>query len=160
VNTDDMGDLAVRRHGLDANPIGRPPPWRLGERARRQLLAGTARRALARSGSSSGSGADAGSRRSDLHEALAAAIREDTAASLGRAGRRLAEAVVALQAVDGRMPSPTPADRDALADEAAQALWACVVQREALGLFDHRILTDVYRVPAELWRRMGGSALR
>ena len=43
-------------------------------------------------------------------------------------------------------------------DDAVQALWDCVVQREALGLTDHTMLGECYEVPAALWRRLGAAA--
>jgi uncharacterized protein DUF6665 len=83
-------------------------------------------------------------------------IRGDTAAALGRAGRTLGRAVDALAAFDGR-GIPRPRHRRALLHAAADALWAYVVQKEAIGITDHTKVNEVYGVTPELWRVMGTS---
>ncbi len=40
---------------------------------------------------------------------------------------------------------------------AAGALWAFVVQREAVGITSHDLLDQVYGVTPELWRLMGSA---
>jgi hypothetical protein len=44
-----------------------------------------------------------------------------------------------------------------LLHEAADALWAYVVQREAMGLNNHELLDQLYGVTPELWRLMGSA---
>ena len=87
------------------------------------------------------------SRRDPLVE-IEVGIRGDTAAALGQAGRKLARALAALSAAHGP-------ERAARLRAAAQALWAYVVQREALGLTDHTRITEIYGVAPEVWRRVG-----
>ena len=81
-------------------------------------------------------------------------VRAEIASSLGRAGRRLEQAVGALAAAE---EWGGEAGRRALVDAAAEALWACVVQREAIGLTDHAGLGEAYGVTSEMWRRMGAA---
>jgi hypothetical protein len=83
-------------------------------------------------------------------------IRGDTAAALGRAGRALARAVDALAEFDAR-GIPRPRERRALLHAAANALWAYVVHKEAIGITDHTKVNDVYGVTPEMWRVMGTS---
>ena len=83
-------------------------------------------------------------------------ILGDTAAALGRAGRRLGRAVDALAAFD-RRGIRRPRERSALLHAAADALWVYVVQKEAIGVTDHSKVDEVYGVTPELWRVMGTS---
>ena len=83
-------------------------------------------------------------------------IRGDTAAALGRAVRTVGLAVDALAEFDGR-GIRRPKQRRALLHAAADALWAYVVQKEAIGITDHTKLNEVYGVTPELWRLMGTS---
>jgi hypothetical protein len=88
-----------------------------------------------------------------LLAATNAEIASEKAASLGRAGRRLKEALTSL-----REPSTGP---DALTlylerlDEAAEALYFYIVQREACGLLDAAEVTREYDVPRDVQLRMG-----
>lgn len=81
-------------------------------------------------------------------------IKGDTAAALGRAGRTLGLAVGALTEFDKR-GIRGPRERKALLHDAADALWAYVVQKEAIGITDHTKVNQVYGVTPELWRLMG-----
>jgi hypothetical protein len=83
-------------------------------------------------------------------------IQGDTAAALGRAGRTLGLAVDALAEFD-RRGIPRARERRALLHAAADALWAYVVQKEAIGITDHTKVDEVYGVTPELWRVMGTS---
>ena len=83
-------------------------------------------------------------------------IKGDTAAALGRAGKALGRAVDALAEFD-RRGIRRPRERRALLHAAADALWADVVQKEAIGITDHSKLGEVYGVTPELWRVMGTS---
>jgi hypothetical protein len=87
-------------------------------------------------------------------------IAQEKAATLGRLGRGLEAAVAALRTFDDEAREMTTAarrERRALVDEAGHALWLFVVQREALGLRDTRTLMRDYRVPAEVFNRMGAA---
>ena len=80
-------------------------------------------------------------------------IAQEKAATLGRLGRDLENALNLLAALDAAGP-PSPAhggaERRALVAQAGYALWLLVVQREVLGLRNtHQLMRD-YRVPAEV----------
>jgi hypothetical protein len=126
-------------------------PWRYAEIGRRRLAgiaAGRAARAKGRNGGRNGV---------DIDDHIRLAVREETAATLGRAGRKLQAAVLALADFDraaGRLQPLSPARRPLLR-EASLALWECVVQREAIGLTNHDLLEQLYGVTPELWRLMG-----
>ena len=83
----------------------------------------------------------------------------EKASCLGRVTQRLEAALTALAGADE--PGCTePGDliiarRQLLLEEAAEWLWYVVVQREAMGLVNHRPLFELYAVPAEVRRRMG-----
>jgi hypothetical protein len=97
-------------------------------------------------------------RRDTPDDVLRLEILEETATSLGRAGRRLEAAIAALERAD--------ADRRTALAEARDALWCLAVQREVLGLRDTAGLLGHYRVPPEVsrgiviettaWRRSRG----
>ncbi len=86
------------------------------------------------------------------HDVTVAEIAAEKAASLGRAGRRLESALAAL-----REPQPTANEneRDELLDDAGEALFFYLVQREACGLRDSAEVIDAFSVPAEVHLRMG-----
>lgn len=138
---------------------------RIGERARERLAAiAVVRRAFAagapgKAGARLGFGAVVAGKRGargdgvDIDDHIRLAVREETAASLGVAGRRLGDCMAALLACGHEATR----ERIALRDQAVQALWEFVVQREAVGLTDHRLLEQHYGVTAELWRRMGAA---
>jgi hypothetical protein len=75
-------------------------------------------------------------------------IAEEKASALGRAGRRLEAALAALSGAAGEARAP-------LVAEAADALFAYLVQREAIGLRDSRAILREHRVPADVVARMG-----
>src|SRR5690242_5716222 len=82
-------------------------------------------------------------------------IAQETAAALGRMGRALEEALARLREFDAAHPgTDAPASarqlRRALVTEAGHALWMFVVQREACGLRDSRIVMRDYDVPGEV----------
>jgi len=92
--------------------------------------------------------------------ALEVDIAQEMASALGRLGRRLESALAALAAFDSadRQDALTPQDRatrTALLDDAGDALWHFIVQREACGLRNSRDIQADYRVPAVVWSRMG-----
>jgi hypothetical protein len=111
-------------------------------------------------------------------------IAQEQASALGRLGRALEAALVALaefdRSLDGspdrdldRMPAYQPAPnrganedvilargehrriRAKLVAEAGDALWCFMVQRESCGLRDPRPVIRDYRVPAEVQNQMG-----
>lgn len=93
---------------------------------------------------------------------IAQLTAEDRARSLRRAADRLQVALLALETWDlRRAGAPESAqqqsERRLLVDVAAQLLWEYVVQREAGGLRDHRELLRQYRVPREVWQRIGAT---
>jgi hypothetical protein len=87
-------------------------------------------------------------------------IAQEKAATLGRLGRGLEAALAALNAFDQvprEMTIEARRERRMRVEEAGHALWLFVVQREALGLRDARTLMRDYRVPAEVFNRMGAA---
>ena len=89
-------------------------------------------------------------------------LRRERAQALSRAGERLEAALrglarveAALQTAPGEATPAARAARDEALAAAGERLWFLVVQREAVGLRDHRVLDDVYRVPAEVHAAMG-----
>lgn len=82
-------------------------------------------------------------------------ILGDTAVSLGRAGRKLRSAVTDFTRAAAHPEALDPSEHRAQLHAVARALWALVVQREAIGLTDHRSINQEYGVTAEIWRRVG-----
>jgi uncharacterized protein DUF6665 len=90
-------------------------------------------------------------------------IAQEKASTLGRLGRALEAAIEKLRAFDDETPektSETRRKRRMLVDAAGHALWLFVVQREAIGLRDTRTLMRDYRVPAEVFNRMGAAPIK
>ena len=81
-------------------------------------------------------------------------IAQEQASALGRLGRTLEAALAALSGHDAEHPERDSA-RTRLVQDASDALWCFVVQREACGLRDSRQVVRDYRVPAEVYARMG-----
>lgn len=79
-------------------------------------------------------------------------IAQEQASALGRLGRALEAALAALAEHRGRERETT---RARLMQEARDALWYFIVQREAYGLRDPRPVLREYHVPAEVYARMG-----
>jgi len=87
-------------------------------------------------------------------------IVQEQAAALGRMGRALEAALAKLREFDASHPraGAPPSTRKArrtLVMEAGHALWMFVVQREACGLRDSRLLMRDYDVPVEVQQLMG-----
>jgi hypothetical protein len=80
-------------------------------------------------------------------------VQEQTSA-LGRLGRALETALAALAGHD-RDNTGNRAVRSELVQDAGDALWCFMVQREAVGLRDPRPVIRAYRVPVEVQNRMG-----
>jgi len=86
-------------------------------------------------------------------------IAEEQASALGRLGRALEMALAALADCD-RTSSTSGETRRRLVQDASEALWYFIVQREACGLRDPRPVMRDYRVPAEVYARMGARSPR
>jgi hypothetical protein len=85
-------------------------------------------------------------------------VAQEQASALGRLGRILEAALAALFLHDSAPPEGQPAagaERERLVRAASQALWCFVVQREACGLRDQRLMLREYAVPTEVQNRMG-----
>lgn len=91
-------------------------------------------------------------------------IVQEQAAALGRIGRALEAALAALSSYDcahperhegaARAPSAASA-RSRLVQDASDALWCLIIQREACGLRDVQLVVREYGVPAEVQNQMG-----
>jgi hypothetical protein len=81
-------------------------------------------------------------------------IAQEQVTALGRLGRALEAALAALAEYE-RTHSGRDAVRAALIQQASEALWCFIVQREAVGLRDPRPVIRGYRVPAEVHNRLG-----
>ena len=81
-------------------------------------------------------------------------IAQEQANALGRAGRALEAALAALSEHDRTAQCGSHA-RAKLVQDAGDALWRLVIQRECCGLRDARVLMRDYRVPKEVQNRMG-----
>lgn len=80
-------------------------------------------------------------------------ILEEKAASLTRAGRRVEAALTAIRVHDaGQTPG---ADRAALLNEAARAVWALLIQRELCGFRDEKRTIEQYDIPRDVMARVG-----
>lgn len=81
-------------------------------------------------------------------------IAQEQASALGRLGRSLEAALAALSEYDAIGATGSGARRQ-LVQQASEALWYFIVQREACGLRDPRPVLRDYGVPAEVYARMG-----
>jgi hypothetical protein len=83
-------------------------------------------------------------------------IAQERAASLGRVTRAFEEALGALRRHDSENAYVARDDtRERLLDEAGEALWCFVVQREACGLRNTDAVLRELKVPLALRLRMG-----
>jgi hypothetical protein len=84
---------------------------------------------------------------------------EEKAATLGRLTRTFERAFAALRTFEraprSHLDQRLAAEREALIDEAAEALWNFIVQREACGLRNTEAVLREYGVPASIRLRMG-----
>lgn len=87
-------------------------------------------------------------------EAVEREIAGEKAAALGRSGRKLRSALDKLRRFDEGRRSREMAARTTLVEVAGEALWAYVVQREAVGLLDAEYIRKEYAVPEEVWQHM------
>ena len=86
-------------------------------------------------------------------------IAQERASALGRLGRALEGALAALAAYDSGQTEGDAA-RARLVQQASDALWCFMVQREACGLRDPRPVLRHYGVPSEVYVRMGAFGRR
>jgi hypothetical protein len=86
-------------------------------------------------------------------------IAQERASALGRLGRALEAALAALSDYDDSS-GERDAGRARLVQEASDALWYFMVQRDACGLRDPRPVLRDYGVPAEVYARMGAFGRR
>ncbi len=104
--------------------------------------------------------------RKPANNALDYEIAQEQAAALGRLGRALEAALAALSGHDraGSDSASAAGTRERLVGEAGYALWCFIVQSEACGLRDQRLIIRDFGVPREVQNRMGvlgpGSRLR
>jgi hypothetical protein len=98
-------------------------------------------------------------------------IAQEQASTLGRLGRALEAALAALDThergqANDNAEAPAPRtfrdlpSRAELVQDASDALWCFIVQRECCGLRDPRPVLRDYRVPAEVQNRMGALPAR
>lgn len=91
-------------------------------------------------------------------DALEYELSGEGATTLGLAGERLARALTVLRAFDAAMIATAvdaPTARAELVADAAERLWIYVVQREAMGIYNHDEVLELYAVPREIRWRMG-----
>lgn len=95
-----------------------------------------------------------------LAAALAQEVMAEKAGTLSRLTRKLDEALARLDGAATRLAQAPDDTRLAerhrqRLDEAAEALWHVVIQRELCGLRQHREFLDLMQVPAQVRLRMG-----
>ena len=81
-------------------------------------------------------------------------MAQERASALGRLGRALEAALAALADYD-KGQTERDAARAALVEDASDALWCFMVQRESCGMRDPRPVLRHYGVPAEVYAGMG-----
>jgi hypothetical protein len=91
-------------------------------------------------------------------------IVEEQAAALGRMGRALEVALAKLRDFDETHPRADAPESDQqarrrLVREAGHALWMFVVQREACGLRDSRVIMLDYKVPPDVQQSVGAPPM-
>jgi hypothetical protein len=82
-------------------------------------------------------------------------LAEERAGALGRAGRRLEQALDSLRDFEARGASRADAKRERLLWDLAERVQAFVVQREACGLRDSRHVLQLFDIPREALARVG-----
>ncbi|WP_186391155.1 MULTISPECIES: DUF6665 family protein [unclassified Pannonibacter] len=100
-----------------------------------------------------------------LAAALAQEVMAEKVGTLARLTRKLDEALARLEGAARRLAEAPEDERlrsrhqDRL-EEAAEALWHVVIQRELCGLRQHREFLDLMQVPAPVRLRMGPRPAR
>ena len=83
-------------------------------------------------------------------------IAQQKAQTLGFLGTRVEHALASLRALDAGAHGPErEADRSALLDEAAERVWALMIQRELCGLGYWETVVKEYGIPREVLNRLG-----
>ena len=83
-------------------------------------------------------------------------LREQKAHTLGTLSGQVEQSVAALQAFDaGALASDRDDRRRALLDEAADRVWAFMIQRELCGLRNWEAMVRDYNIPREVLNRVG-----
>lgn len=87
-----------------------------------------------------------------LHDVFLWELDRERAATLGRAAHRLEKQLLAclrlLRTVDGGSARPDQLEAyRAACSESERLRWAFCVQREAIGLHDHRLVDQMYPAP-------------
>lgn len=77
----------------------------------------------------------------------------ETAASLGHHGRKVEKAMKRLDEGDYD-------DRDEMIQTAAREVWAYFIQRELMGMRDHKPIIKEMNIPAEVLNMMGAVMVR
>lgn len=85
--------------------------------------------------------------------ALEQELKAEQASMLGRYGREVEKALSALREAG----DADPALRSERVTDAAQAVWAYFVQREACGLRNHDLAIELYAIPGEVLARVGSG---
>ncbi|MDK1491504.1 hypothetical protein QN219_15785 [Sinorhizobium sp. 7-81] len=80
-------------------------------------------------------------------------LMAERADALGRHGLKVEKALAALNGYDASKHGPSVRQR--LLDEAADAVWAFLIQREICGLRDSRDAVRRYGIPKEVMARVG-----
>lgn len=83
-------------------------------------------------------------------------LLEGLDAGLRRSEWRVQVALAELREHDAHGPGDH-AIRSGLVAEAADAVWALIVQHEACDCLDHQALIERYRIPAEVMARLGAA---
>lgn len=93
---------------------------------------------------------------------LEEAINAEKAAALGASARKLRRTLDALRAFDENATAHAHVARETLVEDAAEACWGYIVQRELIGLGfeDAEYIRRQYRVPDDVWRRLGPKLAR
>lgn len=84
------------------------------------------------------------------NDVLAHELQAERASALGRAGRRLENALSALA-------DAPPDQRAMLTNRAGRIAWEFMIQREMAGLRDWPAVVRLYRIPDSALRRMGAA---
>ena len=83
-------------------------------------------------------------------------ILQQKAQTLGTLGRQVEQALAALRAFDAEADEgDRDARRSALLDEAAERVWAFMIQRELCGLRHWEAVVKDYAIPREVLSRLG-----
>lgn len=83
--------------------------------------------------------------------ALEAEILAEQASSLGAMGRAVERSLASWR----ECPADDTAQREALLNEAARAVWHYFIQREVCGMRDHSDAIETYKIPPVVLMRLG-----